>query len=80
MKIKQISEKDLKTLFQKIQQIGEIEDSRFSELFGEKDFSMCKDLEPLFEALDYLRVVRKYEKLDIESCRREMIILRSLIK
>ena len=79
MNIKQVSEQDIKKLFEMVQEIGEIHDLEFSDHFSARNYKLYTDLSPLFAALDWVRVATKYGKLDVEACRREMRKLRKLI-
>ena len=69
-----LSSEDMDRLFKELAGIGVVLDACSQELVNSKKTPVY-----LFEILDWIRTVCIYNKLDIESCRREMRILRNHI-
>lgn len=69
-----LSSEDMDRLFKELEVIGVVLDPGVQEIVCTE-----KTVTSLFEILDWMRTVCKYNKFDIESCRREMRILRNLI-
>jgi len=69
-----LSSKDMNRLFKELAKIGKILDSSSCELADFEKTSIS-----LFEILDWMRTVCRYNKMDVEACRREMQVLRNHI-
>ena len=69
-----LSSEDTDKLFKELVKIGVVLEPGSQELTNSEQTPVA-----LFEILDWIRTVCKYNKMDVESCRREMKILRNHI-